>query len=357
MNWRAVWAITRKDLVDAAKNQWLLLGLIMPIAMALLFRVFFPSGDEANTLAVAVYDPGHSRLVAALRQLPELQVLEAASEEALRDEVEGEAVGGLAVPVGFDMAVEAGERPTLVVYRNVRASGSELAAFRQLLDQRVWALTGQEMPARTTFVDVPALPAGATEFRIDRYLLIILLVLALSMVGNLVVPVLMVEEKEKHTLQVLLVSPARPVDVVVGKALTGLIYSLLVAGVLLALSQGLTGDLPVTIIIVLLGSLFMVAVGLLIGGLCHTTAQVNTWATIIMLVLVLPVWSIEALQPPAFVDAATRLIPSYYLVKPLGLALAGQVSLTQVWVDLAILAGSAIVALAGVVWALRRGVG
>ncbi len=356
MNWRVILAIARKDIVDTIKNQWLFLGLILPIGMSLLFRLFFPGPEEFGALTVAVYDPGGSRLVAALRKLPDVQLLEANSDEQLRQEVESKAAGGLALPAGFDAAVDAGERPELIVYRNYRAGGFEQAAFRQLVEQQVWALTGREMPARLTLVDVAKPPGAQAEegFQVGRYLLIVLLLFALGMTGNVVVPTLLVEEKEKHTLQVLLISPASPAEVIAGKALTGLVYTLLVAGALFVLNPVSVGDWPVVVLAVLLGSLFMVLVGLLIGGLCRTTTQVNTWATLVMTLLVLPSFLIEAVQPSALVETVVRLIPTHYLVEPLGLALAGEAPPERVWLDLAVLAGSAIVAFVAVVWLLRR---
>ena len=63
MNWRAVLAITRKDVVDAVKNLYILFGLVLPIGLSLLFSLAFPGPDELATLTVAVHDPGGSRLV------------------------------------------------------------------------------------------------------------------------------------------------------------------------------------------------------------------------------------------------------------------------------------------------------
>ena len=140
---------------------------------------------------------------------------------------------------------------------------------------------------------------------------------------------------------------------VAGKALTGLVYSLLIAGILITLNQGWVGDWPVTLLAVLLGALFMVAVGLLMGSLFQTTMQVNTWSSIVMIVLMVPSW-LTMLQMPTALEIALRLIPTHYLTKVLELALAGDASLVRVWGDLALLLGSVVLAFACVVWTLRR---
>ncbi len=355
MNWRIVLAIARKDVVDAVKNLYILFCLVLPMGMWLIWRLIIPIPDELGALTVAVYDPGSSRLVAGLRALSQVQVLDATSAEQLPKMVEEQAVGGLAVPAGFDAAVDTGEQPELTVYLNRRRGGGGVVAFQRLVEQQVWAMVGQEFPARLVTTDVAAPPGMQDQggLRFDYYLLVLLLVMALAMTGAFVVPTLLVEEKEKHTLEALLVSPAGPAEVVTGKALTGLVYSLLIAGVLIALNQGWVGNWPITALAVLLGSLFLVAVGLLMGALFRTTMQVNTWASLVMLTLMAPSW-FTILQMPAPLEAVMRLLPTYYLTAALGLALAGEASLARVWGDLAVLLGSVIVTLAAVVWVLRR---
>jgi ABC-2 type transport system permease protein len=355
MKWRVILAIARKDIVDAVKNLYILGGIVMPIVISLLLRLVFPSADESNAFTIAVHDPDGSRMVAELRALPQVELLEVASGDRLAKEVEENAVGGLAMPSGFDAAVEAGEQPELTVYLNQRRVGYERLAFRRLVEQQVWALAGREFPARIIWTNVAASAETRErdEINFNHYLLTMFLVMALSTTGAFVVPLLLVEEKEKQTLQVLLVSPATPTEVVVGKALAGLFYSLLTAGVLIGMNRGWAGDWPVTILVLLLGSLFLIAVGLLVGGLLRTTMQVNTWASIVMLALMSPSW-FTIVSLPAPVDVALRLTPTYYLTQALGLALAGEASLARVGGHLAILLGSVIVAFAAVVWMLRR---
>lgn len=357
MNRRVVWAIAQKDIVDAVRNRYILFSLILPLGLALLFRLIFPGSSEPGqaSLLVAVYDPAGSRLVAGLRDLPQVELLDVTSEQELAEVVAERAVGGLAVPAGFDAAVEAGEQPELTALLNLRRGGGELIAFRQLVEQQVWALVGQPSPARINWVGAGTLPGSQAggDFRLDRYILMLLLMLVLAMTGAFVVPTLLVEEKERHTLEALLLSPAGLGDVVAGKALTGLVYSVLIAGVLITLNGGWTGDRPMTAAFVLLGALFMVAVGLLMGSLCRTTMEVNTWASIVALALTVPTW-FTVMPMPKVLEMILRLIPTYYLAKAWELALAGETSLGQVGTSLAVMTGSAVVVLAAATWMLRR---
>ena len=115
------------------------------------------------------------------------------------------------------------------------------SALRQILEASLRALAAQSPPARLVLADVTA--SGPEQeapptFDLAAYYLILLLVMGLTMVGVFVVPTILVEEKEKHTLQAITVSPASYVDVVVGKALVGLFYALLTALILLLLNKG-----------------------------------------------------------------------------------------------------------------------
>ena len=130
MNLGVVSAITRKDLVDAIRNRYLLTALLTPLFVALLFRVLLPGLNSRNLLTLVVHDSGNSSLVAELRNAPQISVVEAASADATASEVEKrKAIGGLVVPLNFDSDVTAGKQPELTIYVNNKKSAFEQAAF------------------------------------------------------------------------------------------------------------------------------------------------------------------------------------------------------------------------------------
>ena len=97
-------------------------------------------------------------------------------------------------------------------------------------------------------------------------LLPLLLILTFGMTGAFVVPLLIVEEKEKRTLDFLLSSPASLNEIIAGKALTGVVYTRLIAGLLLGINRQSIQNWPLTLLTVVLGLLFVVGVGLVIGS-------------------------------------------------------------------------------------------
>src|SRR6185503_9603512 len=81
MNPGVVAAITRKDVVDAVRNRYLLTALITPLFLAVLFRILLPGPNPRNLLTVVVHDSANSAVIAALRQMPEMNVVDAPAPE------------------------------------------------------------------------------------------------------------------------------------------------------------------------------------------------------------------------------------------------------------------------------------
>lgn len=355
MNSRVVAAIARKDLVDAIRNRYLLIALLTPLLVALLFRVLLPGINSLNNLTIVVHDPGDSSLIAQLRTTPKTKLVEAGSADAVASEVEkSKAVGGLVVPTNFDADVAAGKQPELTIYVHNKKSSIEQAVFRRLLEQQVLSLVKDPAPVRLVWFDLgkePGPQAGG-GLNLNQMLLPLLLLLAFGMTGALVVPLLLVEEKEKRTLDFLLTSPASLTEIIAGKALTGVVYSLLIAGVLLALNHKLVGNWPLTLLTIVLGLLFVVAIGLFMGSLFQNTMQVNTWASLVLFVLLTP--SFPSPGMPAALETAMRFIPTYYFIEALKLSLAGTPS-SRIWVHLAVVLTCTLLAFSAATWALRRG--
>ncbi|HET6670067.1 MAG TPA: ABC transporter permease [Pyrinomonadaceae bacterium] len=353
MSLGVVAAITRKDIVDAVRNRYLLVALLTPLFVALLFRVLTPGLNSLSTMTLVVHDPGDSQLVSELRLLPQINFIQAGSAEGVASEVEKtKAVGGLAIPSTFDVEVAAGKQPELTVYVNNKNNDIQQAAFRQLMERQVLALV-KPIPARLAWIDVGKEEGAKPKvgFNLNQMLFPLLLLITFGMSGALVVPLLLVEEKEKHTLDFLLTSPASLTEIVAGKALTGVVYSLLIAGVLLAINHKLIGNWPLTLLTLLSGLVFVVAIGLFMGSLFQNTMQVNTWASLVLMVLLAPSFPMPGLS--ATLETASRLIPTYYFVEALKLSLAGTVS-AQLWKHLVVVLGCTLLALFAATWGLRR---
>ena len=351
MNTRVVAAIARKDLVDAIRNRYLLMAVLTPLLLAIVIRLLLPNMSELQKLKILAHDPGNSKLISQLRATPQIEIVDAVSPEAARNDIEkSEAAGGLVVPADFDANLVASKEPEVTVYVNNKKNIIEQAAFRQLLEQQIMALAQQPKPVQLVWNDIEESHAG-NKFDLNKMLLPLLLLLAFGMTGALVVPLLLVEEKEKRTLDFLLTSPARLTEIIAGKTLTGVVYSVLIAGILIALNRQMVGNWPLTLLTILLGLLLIVAIGLLTGSLLQTTMQVNTWASLVLLLLLGPSFPLPG--APATLENAMRVIPTYYFVESLKMSLAGEASL-RLLVNSIVVVACTLFAFAAATWTLRR---
>jgi ABC-2 type transport system permease protein len=161
---------------------------------------------------------------------------------------------------------------------------------------------------------------------------------------------MLVEEKEQHTLKAVLSAPLSYADLVVGKGIAGLMCALLCGAITLALNDGLTGNVCLTGLVLLLTSVFLVEVGLLLGSLFDSLATLNVWSFVALVPLTLPAVVVPATNL-GLLDVGTgervlHLIPTYYAVDAVLRTVSGTASVRAVGIDLAVLSASALVLLA-----------
>jgi hypothetical protein len=90
---------------------------------------------------------------------------------------------------------------------------------------------------------------------------------------------------------------------------------------------------------------------LVIGSLLKNTMQVNTWAGLVLIILLVP--SFPSIGLTGWFDRVMRFIPTYYLSEALKLSMANAVS-PQLWIYLAVLLGCTVIVFFGAAWALHR---
>ncbi len=358
MKWRTVWAIAWKDLVDALRNARLLLLVIMPIGFSVLYGYLFR--DTPTSAEIVIYSPQPSALVTRLGEMEGVSLFVVDSPQAVAAKLaEENAALGVVLPTGFDEALRSGERPQVELLYGENADA--VRATQRLLLLTVDDLSGRPPAVR---LRTPSPPPDQGEkagrgmdflagLDLQGYFVVLWVVMGLVMTGAMLVPTLVVEEKEKGTLDALLVTPAGYSEVVTGKVIVGMVYALIGSLIILALNGGFTGDVAVSLAAIVLGSLALTLIGLLLGGLVDNLSTLNTWSSFIMLPLLLPILlAAIPLGRLGFVAEAVKLIPTYHLVRGLSLALTGRGG--EAWGNLAALAGVTALLFGAVLWSLRR---
>lgn len=360
MSLRTIWAIARKDLLEALRTLRLLIFILLPIGFSLFYRTVFSSAGDITTARVVVFDAGRSRLAQVMGQTEGIRIIIVSSVEELeRMVVEARAVGGVALPPDYDAALIAGQRPPIRLWVNEQLE-IQAAQFIRLIEPALRALARQQPPARVETITVNGnLESNPRPgFDLQRFLLIMFLTVGMTTTAVMIPASMLVEEKEQRTLQAVLATRATYTDLVVGKGSAGLVYALLCGGIILILNGGLSGDVGLASLALALTSVFLVAVGLLLGALFDSLSALNTWSFVALLPLTLPGVVVPAanlgLLDLGAAAWALRLIPTYYTVDAVQRAVSGVASLEAVGGDLLALSVSALLLFVATVMALRR---
>lgn len=112
----------------------------------------------------------------------------------------------------------------------------------------------------------------------------------MGIVGNgvMLVPTLIVEERERKTLDALLLSPLSYSDFAIGKAIVGVVYSVVSSALILLVQGGLSGDIFLMAMLIILGSLSLSFFGVLVGTLVENLHVLNSYGSIFVFLLTLP---------------------------------------------------------------------
>jgi len=351
---RVVGAIAAKDVVDAVKNKTLL-AIVLGVAVLVLSGQAMPwlLRLEARPLVV-VYDEGKSRLAVALKQSDDVRLRAVRTPQELEQTLgeSGEPLLGLWLPADLDRRLESGGPVELDGYLVHWATSAEAAELRTFFEAKLTTLAGQEVRIRTEGHAVyPAAGAGGWPD-----MAAMTLVVAILSICGAVVPYLMIEEKETHTLDALLISPASIGQVIGGKALAGAFYGLLAAGVVLVLNRRLVVHWQVAILAAVCAAFFAVALGLLLGSLFDNAQSVGLWFGAALLVLLLPMLlrGYLAANSPGLAGTLLRWLPSTLLVDAVKASFVAHVAWGEVLPGLGVVLASTALLLAVVIWWVRR---
>jgi ABC-2 type transport system permease protein len=350
---RIIWAVAAKDIVDAIKNK-VTISVILGVAFLMLSSQALPLITRLSDVhRVVIYDAGASRLPGELKRSPEVGLIRASSLQDLQAilvESPGTTLG-LMLPADFDQAIDAGQALQLDGYFAHWVGASDAAAEQAFFETQLAAFAGQ--PVRIDVEGHTVYPGPDSTGQ--PVLVSISLVVVIITISGVLVPYLMVEEKETRTMDALLVSPARISQVVVGKAIAGMVYGLVAAAVVFAFNRTLVVHWEWAVLATLCGTLFAVSAGLLLGSVFDNPQNMGPWMGFLFALLLMPVF-LSMLKPslPAFLSTVMPWIPSAALDKLFRISFSGGVSLDQALSNLGILVGSALLLLSAVAWIVRR---
>ncbi|MCJ7659437.1 MAG: ABC transporter permease [Anaerolineales bacterium] len=346
-----IWTIASKDIIDALKNR-VVISLIIMLSIMLLLPKMLPLIFEAPEMTLPVYDLGDSGLAAALKNVPDLSAPVLRSEQEFRAALCSAVYPliGLRLEADFDQRFTSGEGlqfPGYVCWSK-RYQVSEL---QPKLEETLSQALGK--PATIQIEGNIVYPP--TDGVLFLSLATVNSVLMILMMGVILVPSLLFEEKETKTMQALLVSPASISQVVIGKALAGAFYILVTSVMIFAISWVEVIRWDMAIAFVIGGGIFSVAVGLVLGSFFEKQQDMIGWIAALMLLLVGAVLVDKlGMALPGWVETLLPWVPSVALAEILQAAFAEKASLPQIAPNLGILLAVSLPLYAIVIWKVRR---
>lgn len=280
--------------------------LLISLVISLAFGTFFSEKPQ-----LGIVDEGDSQLVALSQQLDSVVTKDYGTVSGMKQAVESGAVDmGIVLPAGFDDAVAQGVNTEITAY----VWGESLAKNRTILSvtlaDLVRELAGQKVPVEiesVTLGDEVSIPWS------DRLLPFIVLIAVL--IGGIFLPATsIINEKQKRTLDAVVVTPTTLADVFVAKALLGIILSLCMGILMLVINQAF-GTQPLLLVLVLvLGSIMAAETGLLLASVLKDTSTLFAVMKFFGIFFYAPVLIYLFPQIPQWIG---RIFPTYYIVQPI----------------------------------------
>jgi ABC-2 type transport system permease protein len=351
---RIVWAIVAKDIVDSIKNKTVI-SIILGIGMVMVSSQALPLLLRIKpTPTAVVYDAGESGLIDEmaknedfrLHEVPSQQMLEKVLAEASETQL------GLVLPADLRQSLQAEGRVDLDGFVIYWAKPSEVRKLAEFFERQIGETVGA--PVRIDYADNRVYPVPDSEGQL--FIISLTLVLAINIIGVFLVPHLMLEEKEKHTMEALLVSPASYGQMVLGKAIAGSFYCLSAAAVVLALNFSMITQWGVALLAVICGSLFAVGVGLLLGTLFENPGTMNAWVSLVILVLIASMFLDQFVGSgwPPIIQTLIPWMPTVAMSNVIRISFSNLMPLDLLLPSIGVILGATILLLGLVVWKIRR---
>ena len=348
-NWRIIWAIAIKDIGEAVKNRTILSSVIM-LPILIVFYKWLPTLYSPSGTRVVVYDAGQSQLVIELENSPQFRLVRSQSIQVMEEDLDDMPMAalGISIPTDFDQASASGQPPKLDGYVMHWVSPAKAAGLRALFEQQFTEWTGH--PVHINIGVLYPRPSSMGPIRSVA----ITAVVAIMLSGLLIVPNLMLEEKQARTMDALLISPASSGQVVAGKALAGLFYCLALTGLILLINQAVIVQWGLAILTALVNMLLAVALGLALGVFFDRRQPLNMWGMTIMTIILIPVF-LNILEPvlPESLRDVFNWTPGMALAKVFRFSFSRGATPAQIAANLGLALGCAVPIFAAIAWKIR----
>ena len=278
-------AVLLKEFVQMRRDRLTFAMIVgIPILQLALFGYAINTDPKALPTVVVAHDasPFTRSLISALQNTGYFKIVDQFASEAQADRAlqRGDAQFAVVIPPDFSRKLQRGERPVLLVAADATdpaATGNALATLehlsQQALDHELIGPLAALRAGQTPFeirVQRRYNPEGVTQYNIVPGLLGVILQMTMVMMTAFAIT----RERERGTMENLLATPVRPLEVMAGKIVPYILVGFVQAGIILLAAWALF-DVPMygSAPVLLLGMMLFIAALLALGFTISTLAR------------------------------------------------------------------------------------
>jgi ABC-2 type transport system permease protein len=372
--WNRLSSLIRKEFIQIIRDpRTLAMTFIMPVVM--MFLLGYAATNDVRNIALVVLDrdqtPASRRLIDAYRVADYFVISQpVGSEEELRELIDRNAArAGLIIPPGYGRAL-AGWRNVQVAFvldgSDPTVASTALAAAQLIGQSQATQLSIERLQARgqtamtTQPIDVRTMVWFNPGLVSSYYMVPAMIGIILQYLTTMLTATSIVRERERGTIEQLIVTPLRSWELIVGKLMPYVLIAflntieVLTIGVVL-FHVPINGDL---LLLLALTALFLVTtlgIGLLISTIANTQqeAMLTTMFTLLPSIF-LSGFFFPLAAMPAWLQVVSYAIPlRYFLIIVRGIVLKG-VGLSALWPEVVALSIFALIVMSAAVARFRK---
>ncbi len=371
---KRLWAMVRKETIQMVRD-WPTLGMVIVLPVVELFLVSYMGASLLDHMPTIVADQSldsHSRaFVNALEVSGFFAVTEYVDSEAavIRAIDEGEAYVGVVIPPNFAERVAQGDAQALVILDGsdtfiVQSAYSAAGAIAQAHGMELMMNTARRM-GRANIAQLPINTFIRILYNpnIDELIFLIpgMTAMLLQLVCVNITVSSVVRERELGTIEQILVTPTRPLELIMGKMVPPILV--VTADLFIIIGLGVywfkvpfQGSLPLFCWLSLLFIISSLGMGVLFSTICKNQKQAQQISAMLMMFTMLLSGLLypRATMPPV-VQFIGNLIPATYFIRIARGIITKGVGISFLWNDvIALLIYAAVIVLAAGVTFKRR---
>lgn len=322
----------------------------IPLVLLLLFGAFLGGGDNSVSLKVAVVNNSDEPFAQTFaKQLKEVEVFKQSDEKLSLDEAQqklkdNQIDGVVELPANFGKLQQdgkpSGSAHVYVDQSDLSTGDIMMSVMNSVADQTNQSITGAEPP-----IQIERRSVSGTSTRVFDNLYAMFTAMAIMMVGIFGVASTIPSDKKTGILRRMRVTPFRSNQLIGGMVLAFLVISVLAVAMMtvvakLIFNMEMHGSWLDFSLFVLIGSLLMIAMGVMVGGWAKNTTQSDIYGQIIFIgnLAFSGLWMPRALMPE-WLQGVTAYLPLTPLIEGLGRIVTEGVGLASLGFQLAVIAG------------------